>query len=78
MRESHFWTLMADEFGEGYAESVARDLHLSPLEGRTAHEALAAGIPAREVWQAVCVAMDVPPQRRLGIDRPAREDVPEV
>ena len=78
VRISHFWDLMSDEFGSGYARSVGRDVHLSAVGGRTAVEALDAGVPARDVWRAVCDAMDVPPQRRLGIDRPAREDVPEV
>lgn len=78
VRESHFWNLMTDEFGGGYAASVGRDVHLTALDGRTAVEALAAGVPAREVWLAVCDTMDIPPERRLGVDRPAREDVPEV
>lgn len=68
MRLSHFRTLMADEFGAGYAASLAADLVLSPL-GRTADEALAAGVDPGEVWAAICEAKDVPAQRRLGVDK---------
>ncbi|MGL5928028.1 MAG: DUF3046 domain-containing protein [Dermatophilaceae bacterium] len=66
MRHSKFWELMAEEFGETYAESLASSLVLSALGGRTAREALDAGIPPREVWVALCDSMDVPEPRRHG------------
>ena len=31
---------------------------------RTVHEALDAGWEAKDVWRAVCTAMDVPAERR--------------
>ena len=61
-----FWQLMDDEFGAGYARSVAADQSLPGLGGRTVDQALAAGHQPREVWQAVCEAMEVPPERRWG------------
>jgi hypothetical protein len=67
-----FWQLMDDEFGAGYARSVASDQALSPLGGLTVDQALAAGHVPREVWQAVCEAMDVPPERRWGVEPAAR------
>ena len=72
MRHSTFWDLMSDEFGAGYAPSLARSQVLSALGDRTAAEALDAGTPPREVWLALCDAMDVPESRRHGRDRPAR------
>lgn len=68
MRVSHLRALMAAEFGTGYADSVARDQVLTSLDGRTADEALAAGVPPVRVWQALCEAMDIPPHRQLGAD----------
>ena len=65
---SHFWTLMNDEFGEAYASSLARDHVLGALGNRTALEALDAGVPPRDVWEALCEDMDVPPVHRLGRD----------
>jgi hypothetical protein len=73
VRLSQFWTFLEDEFGPTYAASLARDLALDPLQGRTAEQALAAGIPARQVWFALCDALDVPPDRRHGKERPPRK-----
>ncbi len=70
VRLSLFWTLMNDEFGPSYASSVARDHAVLELGGRTVDEALAAGIPARDVWDAICVEMEVPESRRFGTDPP--------
>ncbi|MFE9256855.1 DUF3046 domain-containing protein [Streptomyces sp. NPDC006879] len=64
MRLTIFWERMADHFGAGYAESFAKDHVMSQLGGRTVREALDAGWEAKEVWRAVCAAMDVPMDRR--------------
>ena len=71
MRHSRFWELMDEEFGPGYAPSLARSQVLSSLDGRSAVEALDAGLAPREVWLALCDAMDVPESRRHGRDRPS-------
>lgn len=73
VRESEFNRLMADEFGDAYGSMVASNHVLTDLGGRTAVQALADGVPARRVWQAVCDAFDVPEPRRLGADRPIVE-----
>lgn len=65
---SHFWTLMRDEFGEGYAESLARTHVLGALGDRTVRQALEQGLSPRAVWEALCEDMDVPESRRLGRD----------
>jgi hypothetical protein len=70
VRLRHFWMLMDDEFGPAYAASLARDQALDAFGGRTAQEALDAGTPPREVWLALCDALDVPLERRLGKERP--------
>ena len=72
MRLSHFWVLMNDEFGEGYASSLAQHLVLGVLGERTVVQALEAGESPRRVWLALCDAMDVPENRRHGLDKPAR------
>ena len=64
MRNTMFRKLMAGEFGEIRAEMLAHDHVLSSLGGRTADQALEAGIPAKEVWVAVCDAFEVPEHRR--------------
>lgn len=66
MKLSEFRFAVEQEFGAGYGAVVVGDLVMEALGGRTANEALAAGVPAREVWQALCEATDVPVERRHG------------
>ncbi|WP_439564299.1 DUF3046 domain-containing protein [Microcella sp.] len=70
MTRSEFLRAIADEFGEAYGRSLVRDLVLTPLGERTAEEALGAGTSPREVWLALCSAMDVPRERWYGAGRP--------
>lgn len=60
MRLTVFWDRMNQHFGEGYAESVAKDYVMAELGGRTIEQALADGVSAKEVWRAVCATFDVP------------------
>ncbi|GAA2711863.1 MULTISPECIES: DUF3046 domain-containing protein [Streptomyces] len=64
MRLTVFWQRMADYFGEAYADSFARDHVMSELGGRTVHQALDAGWEAKDVWRAVCRALEIPESRR--------------
>ncbi|MDX3691853.1 DUF3046 domain-containing protein [Streptomyces europaeiscabiei] len=64
MRLTVFWQRMAEHFGEGYADTFARDHVMSDLGGRTVHEALDAGWEAKEVWRVVCATMGVPAENR--------------
>ena len=64
MRLTEFWTRMNDHFGTGYADSFARDHVMTELDGRTVHQALDAGWEAKDVWRAVCVAVDLPASAR--------------
>jgi len=68
MRRSEFLRAVEDEFG---ARSVAlmSDLVLGAVGNRTASEALAAGVPPREIWLALCDEAEVPADRRYGVGR---------
>lgn len=68
VRLSHFRELMEGEFGAARAGSLARDHVFAELGGRTAEQAIEAGIDPKSVWRAICDAYDVPPARRLGAD----------
>jgi len=70
VRISEFRTLAHEEFGRALADTLVTDLVLAPLDA-TAAEALEAGTDPRTVWLALCEAMEVPPERRLGRDRRA-------
>ena len=64
MRLTEFWERMRAQFGEVYAESVAKDYVLSALGNRTVDQALAEGTDAKKVWLAVCEAFKIPERRR--------------
>jgi hypothetical protein len=66
MRVSEFWRAVDQEFGEGYGAVVTRDVVIESLGGRSAVDAIAAGVDARTVWEALCESQDVPPARRHG------------
>jgi hypothetical protein len=66
VRVSEFWRAVDQVFGAGYGAVVTRDVVLERLGGRSAADALDAGIDAREVWDALCDAQDVPLDRRHG------------
>ena len=53
MRLTVFWERMRAQFGESYAQSVAKDYVLAGLDGRTVEQALAEGEDAKTVWRAV-------------------------
>jgi hypothetical protein len=55
---------MREQFGDAYAESVAKDFVLAGLGGRTVHKALADGEDAKSVWRAVCDQFSVPDRLR--------------
>ena len=68
MRRSEFLRAVDAEFG-AQSTALVNDLVLSPLRNRTSLEALADGVPPREIWLALCVEMDVPESRRHGAGR---------
>lgn len=68
MRRSEFERAVAAEFGPR-AGALLVDLVLPTIDDRTAAQAIAAGVPPREVWLALCDEMDVPAERRYGAGR---------
>lgn len=55
---------MRAQFGDAYAESVAKDYVLSGLGGRTVNKALADGEDAKVVWRAVTEQFNLPERLR--------------
>ena len=68
MRRSEFLRAVRDEFG-GRASTLTSDLALDALGGRTAADALDAGVAPRDIWFALCEETDVPAERRYGAGR---------
>ena len=64
MRLQEFWSRLDNLFGPMRAQSVARDHVFSVLGGRSALQAIDAGVAVRKVWLAICEEYDVPPRER--------------
>ena len=71
MKLSEFQRAVTDEFGSTYGQTLLTDLVLGELGGRTANEAIAAGLPPREVWIALCKETGVPQSHWYGAGKPA-------
>ena len=64
MRLQDFWSRLREQFGSMRAETMARDHVFAALGGRSAVEAIDAGLPVRTVWLAICEEFDVPRKDR--------------
>jgi len=64
VRLTEFWDRMNAQFGDVYAQSVAKDFVFDNLGGRTVERALADGVDAKIVWRAVCDTFKVPENLR--------------
>jgi hypothetical protein len=64
VRHTEFWSRMEDALGPAYHRVWARQFVMAELDGRTAEEALAAGVPPKQVWAAVWRALDLPATQR--------------
>lgn len=75
MTHSEFLIAVDDEFGSLQARTIVRDLVLDELSDRTAGQALENGVAPRDVWAALCRAMQVPVDRwyGAGLEKPARD-----
>ncbi|MGP9527545.1 MULTISPECIES: DUF3046 domain-containing protein [Micrococcaceae] len=73
MKISDFWRNMEAEFGQRYSHVLADSMALTELDSLTASEAIDKGIKPKQVWEALCLAQDVPAERWLGIDIEPKE-----
>lgn len=64
MTLTEFRERTGEEFGALRADHLVRTHHLAACGGRTAHEAIDAGLPVKRVWLALCEEFDVPESRR--------------
>lgn len=64
MRHTEFWERMELALGPAYARSWASLYVVADLGGRTAQQALDAGVPPKEVWRAVWAALELPARER--------------
>jgi hypothetical protein len=64
MKHTEFWNRMDAALGPAYARSWASMFVITDLDGRTVDEALAAGVPPKEIWRAVWAVLGLPARER--------------
>ena len=60
MRHSEFWERIDAHLGPAYSKVWADTQVLQQLDGRTAREALDAGVAPKQVWRAIHAALELP------------------
>lgn len=64
MKETELWRRLAHQLGEGYYRVWAAEFSLAGLDHRTVAEALRDGVPAKTIWRAAWVALELPARER--------------
>jgi hypothetical protein len=64
VRHTELWARLDDALGPAYARSWAGMFVIGDLGGRTVDQALAAGVPPKEVWAAVWRVLELPASKR--------------
>jgi hypothetical protein len=64
VKHTEFWGRMEAALGSAYARSWAHDFVMAELGDRTVEQALAAGLPPKQVWLAVWRALELPMSER--------------
>ena len=69
MRYRELSQLVDEVLGAAQGRVLVAQLRLGALGDRTAAQALEDGAEPRDVWHALCDELDVPEERRWGVDR---------
>jgi Protein of unknown function (DUF3046) len=64
MRHTEFWARLDRVLGLAYSRTWAETFVIADLGGRTVNQALAAGIPPKQVWREVAKALQLPASER--------------
>jgi DUF3046 family protein len=64
VRHTEFWARLDHVLGRDYSRTWAELTVVRDLDGRTTQEALAAGVPPKQVWAAVRRQLELPDSER--------------
>lgn len=64
MREAELWSRLTHHLGRVHALVWAESHVISELGSRTVREALAAGVPCKQIWRAVWQNLELPASER--------------
>lgn len=60
MRETELWERLTQVLGEVLVRSWAESVVIAELGQRTVVDAIAAGVPFKEIWRAAAAVLEVP------------------
>jgi len=64
MKETELWQRLRGHLGQGYYRVWASQYSLADLDNRTVDQALADGVPSKNIWRAVWEALELPARER--------------
>lgn len=64
MKETELWARLQQHLGTGYYRVWAAEQNLGDLGGRTVVEAIAAGVPFKDIWRAAWAVLELPARDR--------------
>ena len=64
MKETELWQRLEAALGARYYRVWAAEFSLAELGNRTVGQALADGMPTKEIWRAVWAALELPARDR--------------
>ena len=64
MKETELWQRLESVLGAGYFRVWAMEFSLADLGNRTLDQAVADGVPSKEIWRAVWSALELPARDR--------------
>ncbi len=64
VRHTELDARLREALGDGYADFWAGRTVIAALDGRTPHQALADGVPPKQVWAAVWEVLGLPASQR--------------
>ena len=64
MREAELHARLGRHLGLGYAPMWADTVVLAPIGHRTVTQALAAGLPCKDIWLAACESLELADHER--------------
>lgn len=60
MREVELWARMSEVLPDAYVASWADQVVIEEIGSRTVRDALAAGVPCKQIWRAVWKQLELP------------------
>jgi hypothetical protein len=64
MKETELWARLQRHLGAGYYRVWAAEHNLGELGGLTVAQALAEGVPCKDIWRAAWAALELPVAER--------------